>query len=139
MKKRILILEDEKAVCHGLTQALGMEACEVVWTQTAHEALRRSLGELFDLAVLDLDVTDMDGWKAFDLFNRLHPFLPVVMLTDRTDQARRAMALGADACLEKPLDGRFAQTVKQLLAESPSARLSRIMNSLPRHKPCSVG
>jgi DNA-binding response OmpR family regulator len=139
MKKRILILEDEKAVCHSLTQALGVDTGEVVWTQTAHEALRRSLGEPFDLAVLDLDVSDMDGWKAFDLFNRLHPFLPVVMLTDQPAQARRAMALGADACLEKPLDGRFAQTVKQLLAESHQARLSRIMDSLQGPKPCSAG
>jgi len=127
MKRRILIVEDEAKVHERLARCLDANVFDAVWTQTAHESLRRSLDERFDLVLLDLNVSDMDGWKALDWFNKLHPFLPVVVLANRPDQVQRATALGADACLEKPVDApRLSDTVHQLLAESHSARMTRL-------------
>jgi DNA-binding response OmpR family regulator len=130
-KRRILIVEDEEKVYEWLAETLDGEAFDAVWTRTAHESLRRSLDEPFDLVLLDLNISDMNGWKALDWFNKMHPFLPVVVLTDQPDQAQRAKALGADAGLKKPLNGpQLSDTVKKLLAESHSARMTRLTDPL---------
>src|SRR5262245_33956774 len=115
MEKRILIVEDDRSVCQCLAQAMDNGTCEVVGNRTAQEALPRSLDESFDLMVLDLNVSDMDAWKAFAWFSRLHPFRPVVLLIEQPEQGRRGIQLGADACLEKPVDSkRLLQTVRRL-------------------------
>jgi DNA-binding NtrC family response regulator len=113
MKKRILIVEEEQGVREALTHALDGKTCEIVWSQTAHEALHRSLHERFHLVVLDVNLSDMVPGKALYWFHELHPTLPVIVLTDRADQSQVTNGLDADAFLEKPLDGtRFRQTVE---------------------------
>jgi two-component system sensor histidine kinase BarA len=122
MKKRILIIEEERAVRQFLAAAMDGGDCELVWTQTAHEALRRSLDEHFDLILLDLNVTDMDAWRALNWFCVLRPLRPVVMLTERADQSRRAEVFGATLVLQKPLDQtRLLETVTRLLNEPHGA------------------
>lgn len=126
-----MIVEDEIKVYQWLADCLEGDTFDLVWTQTAHEGRRRSLDEWFDLVLLDSNLPDGDGWKTLDWFNKLHPFLPVVMLTEESDPPQRATALGADACLEKPLDvARLLETVNQLLAESHSARMTRLSEAL---------
>ena len=131
MKRRILIIEDAKSLYHSLAPALGDDAYDLIWTQTAHEAIRRANDEHFNLVLLDFDVTDANPLKALDQFHAFHPFLPVVVLTEGVRQAEVAALHGADACLQRPLDGaRLIRTVNQLLAESHQARMSRLIGSL---------
>jgi DNA-binding NtrC family response regulator len=131
MRKHILILEEARAEFEPIAKALDGDAYEFVWTQTAHEALRRANDEPFDLVLMDVDLSDADPWKVLDRFGALHPFLPVITLTEQPAQVQRATACGADASLEKPVDEQhLLQTVKQLLAESHQARMSRLMGSL---------
>jgi len=78
--------------------------------------LRRSLDEHFDLILLDVNVTDMEAWKALNGFCVLRPLRPVVMLTERSDQSRRAEIFGASLVLQKPIDQtRLLETVTRLL------------------------
>jgi DNA-binding NtrC family response regulator len=132
MKTRILIIEDEKSAYDLLAHALGDDdAYDLVWTQTAHEAIRRAHDEQFDLVLLDFDVTDANPLKALDQFHALHPFLPVIVLTERARQAELAAMRGADAFLQKPLDEpNLIRTMNQLLAESRQGRMSRLIGSL---------
>jgi len=131
MKRRILIVENETGVYNWLTNSLEADTFDMVWTRTAREALCRSLAERFDLVLLDLKLPDMEGWKALDWFKSMHPFLPLVVLTDTVARSRRATTLGADACLEKPPDApRLSEAVTKLLAESHSARMTRLMDAL---------
>jgi len=129
--KRILVIEDERAEYESLVEALTSEGHDLIWTQTAHEGLRRANDEHFDLVLLDVNLSDLDPWQVLDRFNALHPFLPVVMLAERPGPLPRAALRGADACLDKPLDRpHLLEIVKQLLAESHQARMSRLMDSL---------
>ncbi len=126
MKRRILVLEDERTLWDSLLRTLSEANHEAVWSRTAHEGLRRSLHEPFDMVLLDLNLSDMGAWTTLDWLSKLHPMLPVVLLTDRPNQARRAAAHGAGACLEKPLNGeRLRLTVEQVLADSPPAPAAR--------------
>ena len=131
MRQRILILQDVKSDYDPIPRALDGENYELVWTRTPQEALRRANDEGFDLLVVDLDFADMESWRTLERFNVLHPFLPVVLLSEWPEQVQRAAGSGADMCLEKPVDElRLRHTVQKLLAESHQTRMSRLMGSL---------
>ena len=131
MKRRILIIEDEKPVYRTIERALGGKGYELVWTQTGHEALRRSLDEPFDAVLLDLNVSDVDSLKALDSFWRLHPFLPMLILADKQDLNGETRGMGADALLRKPIrDTELIRAVEEVLVESHHDRMSRITDAL---------
>ena len=131
MKRRILIIEDERTIYRSLAQALDGKDYELVWTQTGHEALRRSLDEPFDAVLLDLNVSDIDGTKALDFLCRLHPFLPVLILADPDELSEPSAVLGADVLLKKPVkDRELIQAVEEVLAESHHDRMSRTADAL---------
>ena len=131
MKQRILILQDEKSDYDPIPRALGDGSYDLVWTRTSQEALRRAKDEGFDLLLLELDFADMESWRTLERFNALHPFLPVVVLSEWPEQVQRAAGNGADICLEKPVDERrLLQTIQKLLVESHQTRMSRLVGSL---------
>jgi DNA-binding response OmpR family regulator len=128
MKRRILIIEDEKSSYRSMARTL--QDYELVWTQTGHEALRRSLDEPFDAVLLDLNVSDIDTRKAVEFFCRLHPFLPVLILAE-TDEFTEPGGLGADAVLRKPVkEAELIQTIEAVLSESHHDRMSRVADAL---------
>ena len=131
MKRRILIIEDEKPVYRSIARALDGKGYELVWTQTGHEALRRSLDEPFDVVLLDLNVSDVDSLKALDSFWRLHPFMPMLIIADEHDLSEEAGGIGADALLRKPIkDTELVRAVEEVLTESHHDRMSRITDAL---------
>jgi DNA-binding response OmpR family regulator len=70
---------------------------------------------------------DRDGWDAFDLMNRTHPFVPVIVITARPQQYEHAAELGIDALMEKPLDlPLLLATIADLLAESETECVQRL-------------
>ena len=127
MKKQLLIVEDEKSVFHSLNRMLDPDRYELTWTQTGHEALRRALDETYDLLLLDLNVSDINSSKALSWFCRLHPFLPVILLSDAMGEPP---SNDATAILHKPVDrGELVRTIEKLLAESHQEQLSRMAAS----------
>ncbi len=127
MKRHILVVEDEKSVYYSLDRMLDSERYELTWTQTGHEALRRALDETYDLLLLDLNVSDISSSKALDWFCRLHPFLPVILLSDGTQQPVPGCA---GALLNKPIArAELIRTIEELLAESHQQQLSRMAAS----------
>jgi len=131
MKPRILIIEDEKLVYRSLAHMLHQKGYELVWTQTGHEALRKSLDEPFDVALLDLNVSDIDSGKAFELLCQLHPFLPVLVLADEQETENSRSIIDFDAVLRKPVNGaELIRAIEAVLAESHHNRISRRTNAL---------
>lgn len=84
-----------KAAGYGvLTAANGVEALGVL----------RQGG--IDLILTDINMPEMDGLMLLGLVREHHPFMPVVVLTSRDDRetVRRALQLGADDYLDKPVN-----------------------------------
>ena len=82
---------------------------------TAHdgvEALRMLDNNSFDLVVLDVSMPNMDGLEVCRILRDKTPYIPVIMLTARSDVTDRIMGLeaGGDDYLIKPID------FKELLA-----------------------
>ena len=106
---RVLIVDDSQAMRRSIIYALqrieGMVCLEALH---GAEGLRRLANEHFDLVLTDINMPVMDGLKLIALMRQPgspHRDLPVVVITTEgnPEDRRRAMALGANAYLVKPL------------------------------------
>lgn len=72
-----------------------------------------------DLVVLDVTMPEVNGFQACRAIKRMHPQMPVIILTAKTEAADRFWAFqsGADEFLNKPIDPAFlVQKIQALLS-----------------------
>ena len=130
MDKTILIADDDAAIRESLAAVLRAEDFTVRLAENGRIAVREFLDGPPDLILLDLNMPDTDGWQAFEVMARLVPDVPVVVITARPDQSRRAAEIGIDMLLEKPLDiPVLLETIRHLLAAPEESRLARILRA----------
>ena len=117
---RVLIVDDSPTVRRQLSGALERLGVASEAVESARQALQRLSEQHFDLALLDIVMPDMDGYRLTREIKRNKQWrqLPVIILTSRSspfDLARGALA-GCDAYLTKPVPFRAleAAIVKQL-------------------------
>ena len=105
-KARILIAEDEKPQRELLEGFLKKEGFEVEAVSNGREALVKLKDQMFDIAVLDYKMPDLDGFHTLKEIRRLYPDLPVVMMTayGTVETAVASMKEGALDYLTKPID-----------------------------------
>ncbi|MBV9999856.1 MAG: response regulator [Verrucomicrobia bacterium] len=103
--KRILIIDDEPNARLNFRMALELEGYEVSEAPSGAAACEALLGELFDLAILDLRMPGMDGLTVLEQMREEGMATPVIIVTayGSVPDAVRAMKLGAIDFLEKPL------------------------------------
>jgi DNA-binding response OmpR family regulator len=133
MKAKILLADDDSGVRETLGRVLESEDYEVVFARTGREAAAKFVADVPHLVLLDLNMPDRDGWEAFDLMNRTHPSVPVIVITAKPQQHQHAAQLGIDALMEKPLNlPLLLAIIANLLAESESDRVQRMINPVFR-------
>lgn len=101
---RILVVEDDKALRHSLEASLHAASFESRSTDSGEQALRLEETEIFDAAVLDIGLPDIDGFEVLKTLRRRGSSTPVLMLTARDALGDRVAGLdfGADDYLVKP-------------------------------------
>lgn len=107
MKKgRILIAEDEKPQRELLEGFLRKEGFEVDGVGSGREALQRLRESVYDIALIDYKMPELDGLQTLREIRRLFPELPVVMMTayGTVETAVASMKEGALDYLTKPID-----------------------------------
>jgi two-component system nitrogen regulation response regulator NtrX len=104
-KRRVLVIDDEKAIRETLSQILADEGYAVTAIESGEEGLRRLREENFDLAFLDVWLRDLDGLSVLEAADGRLSEIPVVMISGHAnvETAVRAVRLGAYDFLEKPL------------------------------------
>jgi DNA-binding response OmpR family regulator len=119
---RILLAEDEPLIARFIARGLQAEGYHTTVAGDGHVAVARLTAQEWDLLILDLMLPDRDGFWVLEHALRLHPRLPVLVLSARTatDTKVRALNAGASDYLAKPfaLDELLAR-VKARLRESP--------------------
>jgi DNA-binding response OmpR family regulator len=129
MKAKILLADDDAEVRQMLGRVLESENYDVVPAKTGRETAAKFVADVPDLVLLDLNMPILDGWDAYDLMNRTHPFVPVIIITARPHQYEHAAELGVDALMEKPLNlPLLLATIANLLAESEAERVQQLTN-----------
>jgi REP element-mobilizing transposase RayT len=70
-----------------------------------------------------------DGWTAFSQLYRLTPLVPVIVITARPNQYRKAVELGVGAFMEKPLNiPILVRAIKRLAIKEENRHVRRITN-----------
>jgi CheY-like chemotaxis protein len=132
MKKRILLVDDDASVRESVKQALQWENYEVLSAANGKEALETFFEGYIDLVLLDLAMPVKNGWDTLERMTAYNPYLPIIIITAKPDQSESAVAAGATALMEKPLDLLLLLgTINCLLEESVEERLSRIYAHRP--------
>ena len=104
---RILVVDDEEGMLRSVGRVLG-ENYEVASTRSSHEAVR--LAEAFkpDLAILDIQMPEMDGFQLMEKLQALDAELDVIFMTGSIQEldAKLIRAIRKDAFyfLQKPFD-----------------------------------
>jgi DNA-binding response OmpR family regulator len=111
---RLLIVEDELKLLHGLAQGLRREGYEVVAAANGEDGLRDALAQFFDAVVLDWMLPGRDGLQVLCELRRVGKTLPVLILTarDAIDDRVTGLDAGADDYLVKPFA--FAELLARL-------------------------
>ena len=135
-KRKILVADDEDAVCRFMTSALEPEGFEVVAAADGEEALAIARDQQLDLIFLDVRMPQLDGVGFLSEFNRLsRQQCPIIAITgyDDDDSVRQCFDQGVYALVRKPLrsaevialckrytaDDRLIPFAKRLFAKYP--------------------
>lgn len=105
---KILLLEDSKALSASLVTTLKMEGYEVILFDKVTPLISELPQLNFDLALLDLELSDGSGYNVCEQIRKLHRDLPIIIITAKASEedAVKGLELGADDYIRKPFGNR---------------------------------
>ncbi|MDH3329696.1 MAG: response regulator [Desulfobulbaceae bacterium] len=112
MKKRILVIDDDKLICYGLKKALNHGSNDVETASTASEALLALTACSYDLCLLDIRLPDFNSYKMMRIVRDICPKIKIIVMTasfitqeyEFSAQVDEAMRNGACYFIYKPFD-----------------------------------
>jgi len=136
--KRILVVDDDPQIRESLRKVLRAEGYDVLLAADGQEGVAKANTDRIDLLLLDVSLPDMSGWDVFGSVTSLNPFLPILIITGRTDQKQIVTLSGVSALIQKPLDvPELLRTIADMLAEPAETHLQRLvgLHRSVRHVP----
>lgn len=130
MKAKLLVVDDDYSVLASLKKLLEAEHYEVYPARDATEAIEKLRANRIELVILDINLGAENGWKVFQDMTVTNPFVPTIIITAECGQREKAVALGVEGLVEKPIDVPvFLEMIRDLLAESTEEKHERICGS----------
>jgi len=120
-EKHVLVVDDDQHILEVLDARLASAGYCVMRAENGEEALERLKAGGVDLVISDIRMPGMDGMKLLEFIEKLHPGLPMILLTAHgsISGAVDAMKHGAVDYLTKPFDGReLLSKVASIMAKS---------------------
>ena len=117
---RILLIEDEPDLLHGLARAFRDEGYAVDIADNGEDGLFNAESTDYDAIVLDVMMPKLDGWEVLARLRKKKK-TPVLMLTARDQSRDRVKGLdsGADDYVVKPFDlGEVMARLRALIRRS---------------------
>jgi DNA-binding response OmpR family regulator len=102
-KKRILVVDDERAILKILSIKLRISGFDVVTAPGGSEALDLIKTESPDIILLDIIMPGIDGFEVLQSLRTVSK-LPVIVFSARPENAAKALELGANDFLAKPFN-----------------------------------
>jgi CheY-like chemotaxis protein len=109
--RRILVIDDDPAVCMVIRLWLKQRGFEVTIADGADSGLAELEQSSFDLMIVDIFMPGMRGFESVRTFHQRAPAIPLVAIsgyafasthTPTPDFLRMTLELGATRCLRKP-------------------------------------
>lgn len=129
---KILVVEDEPKIGDYLRQGLVEAGFVVDLTRDGLDGLHLALTEAYDLAILDVMLPGIDGWRVLQGIRRAGKDIPVLFLTarDSVDDRVKGLELGADDYLVKPFAfSELLARVRTLLRRGGMAKESEFLRA----------
>ncbi len=113
--RRVLIIDDDKAVGNAIRTWLELEGIDVTHLQDGRSGVRAVESGSFDLVIVDLFMPGLNGLETLTVMHRIRPDLPIIVMSGLIYRAegspipemmQRATALGAVGALCKPFKPR---------------------------------
>jgi DNA-binding response OmpR family regulator len=119
MKKAILVVDDDVSVRESVNKVLGDAGYDTVLAADGVEAIVRFDSCPADLVLLDIGLPIHNGWETCRHLARAHSEVPIIVMTGQPAQFKSALAAGAAALMEKPLDAHQLLHIVQVLLAKP--------------------
>jgi two-component system response regulator AtoC len=100
----ILVIDDQEGIRKSFSAILEKEGYEVDAVATGQEAIKRSKSRIYNLALVDLRLPDMDGIQLLTAMRDTSPKMVKIIVTGypSMENAIEAVNRGADAYIVKP-------------------------------------
>ncbi len=104
--KNILVVDDDLSICEALRVILEENGYSVDLAHTGAEAIDKSNQKVYNAALLDLKLPDIDGVELLTELKEGIPKMAKIIVTGNPtlDNAVRALNKGADAYIIKPFN-----------------------------------
>jgi two-component system response regulator GlrR len=104
--EKILVVDDDQGLLTLMKIRLEAEGYKTIISESGEHALAREQDHAYDMAIVDLKLTGMSGITLLEQLLRLHPHLPVIILTAHGTiaSAVEATKKGAYDYLTKPFN-----------------------------------
>ena len=104
MTQQVLLAEDDHTTRELLTRLLAQQGFSVIGAEDGETALG-SVSDETTIAIVDLRLPKLSGFRCLDEFRKRHAEMPVIVISSAgTKDAVLAMKQGAFHFLQKPLD-----------------------------------
>ena len=142
MRESILVVDDEPGVRSSLSGILGDEGYLVEAVDSGEAGLAALEKGRYDLLLLDVWLTNMDGLEALSRVRTLDPELPVIVISGHgsIETAVKAVRMGAQDFVEKPLSlEKTLLVVKNALRQRRLEAENRALKEQVEHRWVMVG
>jgi len=122
---RILVADDDAVTCQLMSEVLSRDGSTVIGETDPRRALARAAEEHIDLAIVDVQMPDLDGLALLRTLRGRSPDLPVVIMTafGSIQTAVDAIAYGAVDYVSKPMNvEEIRATVQRVLGRRREAQ-----------------
>ena len=122
---KILIVEDDNALCHVLSEGLKADY-SIEIAHDGSEAREKVLQYVYDLIILDWELPFIDGISLCEQFRAKGGHSPILMLTARSrlDEKETGFDAGVDDYLTKPFELRELRSRIKALLRRPRELLN---------------
>ena len=132
-RETVWLVEDEQGIADTLVYMLQQEGFAVEVFERGLPVLDKARQQAPDVMILDVGLPDISGFELCRQLLALHPALPVLFLTARSEEVDRLLGLeiGADDYVAKPFSPRevcarvrtLLRRVKKFSTPSPVIRI----------------
>lgn len=100
----VAVVDDDPRLLESLDDLLESAGYRASCFSSAQSLLAGGLSDV-DVLITDIGIPGIDGFELRDLARRMHPSLPVFLITGRHEIADQSRAKGISGFFRKPFDG----------------------------------
>lgn len=103
---KILVVEDNPLNMELVVEILRSKGFNVQTAEDGEEAIRKTVNEVFDLILMDIELPGIDGIEATKIIREKNKYVPIIALTSYAMKGdrERFLSAGFDDYISKPLD-----------------------------------